>query len=446
MEKEKIKILFDATMLAQNYESKNGSRTGIFWAAYSILLEMLKHSEFDIWLYTNNYNFLALKLFKQYLKLEKAQVVCSDSKLFSLRVNLVYLKQKNRRTDDKKTQTIFMIIKRIFIKICLSLIEVLHGKSGSEAVFQKEIVKEFSVYFSPLEPAPDFILKNNKIQRYTILYDTVPLIFPEFYKELSKKGDFWYDRLIASINKQDYYFAISENTRQDFIKHVDNIDKNKIKTVLLAASENFYRCEDKEKNIQIRKKYNIPQDKKYIFSLCTIEPRKNLIFAVKNFIEFLKRNNIDDLVFVLGGGHWKQFIKKLDKELDGLGIYKNKIIKAGYVDDQDLASLYSSAEMFVYPSIYEGFGLPPLEAMQCGCSIITSNLTSIPEVVGDAALMIDPRNDEQLIKAYEKLYFNPELRTELSEKGLNRAKEFSWAKSVNIMVNEILKNYNSGQN
>ena len=187
------------------------------------------------------------------------------------------------------------------------------------------------------------------------------------------------------------------------------------------------------------KKYNLPQDKKYIFSLCTLEPRKNLIRAVKCFIEFINKNNIDDLVFILGGGSWKGFIKQLEQEVPEFDKYRDKIIKAGYIDDEDLSPLYSGAEWFVYTSQYEGFGLPPLEAMSCGCPVITSNNSSLPEVVGDAGIMIDWDSDEQHIKAYENYYFNASLRKQNSQNGINRAKTFSWAKCVDLMSAQISK-------
>jgi glycosyltransferase involved in cell wall biosynthesis len=115
----------------------------------------------------------------------------------------------------------------------------------------------------------------------------------------------------------------------------------------------------------------------------------------------------------------------------------------GYVDDEDVPALYSGAEWFVYTSQYEGFGLPPLEAMSCSCPVITSNSSSLPEVVGDAGVMIDYDSDEQHIRAYENYYFNPQLRAEYSEKGLARAKLFSWKKCTDLMVDTMKKSLRS---
>ena len=139
----------------------------------------------------------------------------------------------------------------------------------------------------------------------------------------------------------------------------------------------------------------------------------------------------------MGYGWWPIHLEELEKQ--NIKWDTSLIIKAGYIDDEDLSILYSNAEWFVYTSQYEGFGLPPLEAMQCGCPVITSNNSSLPEVVGDAGLMIDWDSDEQHIEAYEKYYFNKVLRQENSLKGIERAKLFSWEKTVDLMVEQMRK-------
>lgn len=440
MEKNKLNILFDATTIFNNFYVKKSSRSGIFFVAYNILKEMLMLSDINIELYCDNYNSIICGgVLKEDPLLKNCKMANIYNRWELLLCKLKYLRYKNRRMNDPKSKTIFMIIKRILIKTCFYSLKLIFTLLGLIDKGDNKLLEKFDVYFSPVFKPPVFIVKNNKIKEYTIIYDTIPLVFPEFYPGMKKKN-YFYRQFINSINKNAYYFAISQNTKKDFIKYVPQIDGEKITTTLLAASENFYRCENNKKNIEVRKKYKIPQEKKYILSLCSLEPRKNLIFAIKNFIKFIKANKINNLVFVLGGGHWDEFIEKLNKEINDLGEYKDKIIKAGYIDDEDLASLYSHAEMFVYPSIYEGFGLPPLEAMQCGCPVITSNVTSIPEVIGNAGIMIDPNNDDGLINAYEEIYFNESLKKELSQKGMQKAKEFSWKKCVDIMVNEMIKN------
>ncbi len=437
IEEKKINLLFDASIISINFDLKNSGRSGIFWVAYNILKEMNKRKNLNIKLFDINYNYKRLEEFLNESGFENCEIIKNNSKIFSILSNLIYIKYNSRKTNDKKTQTVFMMLKRTFVKIFILFLKYIYEKTPSKKTFDKTLIENFNIYFSPVYKAPDFIFKCKKIKKYTMVYDLIPTIMPGYHPKAINSS--WYTDLLNSINKNDYYFAISENTRQDFIKNIKNINPDKIITTLLAANENFYQNKDKEKNIEVRKKYNIPVDKKYILSLCTLEPRKNLVFAIKSFIELIKKHNIDDLVLVLSGGHWNTFIGNLNKEIENFGLYKDKIIKTGYIKDDDLASLYSNALMFVYPSLYEGFGLPPLEAMQCGCPVITSNVSSLPEVVGNVGIMINPQKNSELIEAYEKLYFDEELREELSQKSLNRATDFCWEKCVDIIIAEISK-------
>ena len=152
------------------------------------------------------------------------------------------------------------------------------------------------------------------------------------------------------------------------------------------------------------------------------------------FIEFLSKNkNIQDLYLVLAGPKgWK--IDNLFEKIADCKEYKDKIILTGFLDEKDINCIYNNALFFVFPSLYEGFGLPVLEAMQCGVPVISSNKSSMPEVYGDAALPIDPENKDDLMEAIEKLYYDENLRKNLSEKGLVRSKSFDWGKTVKIMT------------
>ena len=190
----------------------------------------------------------------------------------------------------------------------------------------------------------------------------------------------------------------------------------------------------------VLQKYGItykPSDS-YIFSLCSIDPRKNLLFTIACFVKFIQKHKIQNLYFYLGGGHFETFIAQFEEKLADFPEYRDKIIRLGYVDDEDVNILYSNSLFFTYISQYEGFGMPPLEAMQAGTPVITSNNSSLPEVVGDAAIMVDYDSEEQCIKAFEDLYFNEGLRKEYIEKGLEQAKRFSWEKTVGIMAEAMI--------
>lgn len=371
MYNEKIKLAFDSTTLLWNIDKNLVNRSGLFFVAYNVAKLLLQKEYIELYFYIEKRKYKSLKKgLKITFPNNKMEIISENSKLWF----------------------------------------------------------EIDIFYSPLYSVPIFIEDMKHIKKWTTLHDAMHNIFPEIYND---KHIIWYKVLLKSINKEDYYFSVSENTKKDFIKYATQINPNNIFVVPLGIKDNLKPLTI---NKEILKKYNIT--KKYIFSLCAINPRKNLIRIIRSFFKFLEKNNIDDMVFVLGGPDSEDFLEKFNSEISE---YKDKIIKIGYVADEDLPYLYSCAEWFVYTSQYEGFGLPPLEAMACGCPVIVSNNSSLPEVVGDAGIMIDYDSDEQHIKAYEKYYFNEEYRKEIAKKCLERSKLFSWDKCVNEML-KVMKN------
>lgn len=433
-----VKILYDGELLL-NALKKNGSRSGIFWVSFNTLKNLIQIKDLQIFLYFNNFQSYCLyktneEKFKNFFNLE-----CINDTLYSK--NFIN-KIKNISTKYEKFLELKNNSKNIILKSMFNLLKSLYKNKLKkiEKKYRKNLNYniDFDFYISTFLAFPDIVKHNNKIKKIIILYDTIPLIFPEFYKDNSH-----YMKILESLDKDTYCFCISEQTKKDFLKYCgDKLDENKMFVMPIATSQNFYPDKDGTKLNKILDKYNISQNQrgKYIFSLCTLEPRKNLIFTIKCFIKFIKENNVDDLYFYLGGGHWDYFMEILEKEIDNLQEYKNKIVKLGYIDDKDLNTLYSNSLFFAYISLYEGFGMPPLEAMSCGVPVITSNTSSIPEVVGDAAIMIDPKDEKVCIQEMKNLYYNQNLRNELSEKGLGQAKKFTWEKTVNTLINILEKN------
>lgn len=167
----------------------------------------------------------------------------------------------------------------------------------------------------------------------------------------------------------------------------------------------------------------------YLLALSAVDPRKNIEFLIQNFLELDRCEKINSKLVLVGGCSQKL-----------RNTYQNKkIIFLDFVSDEDLSLLYNYAEAFIYVPLYEGFGLPPLEAMACGTPVIASNRTSVPEVVGDAALLVDPEDGEQLKSAICSLLADETLRQDLIERGLRRVQQFSWRK----MAEETLQVYES---
>lgn len=428
MEK-KINLLFDAAILAEN-DFKNAKRSGIFFTALNILKEFSKNENLNINIYCPNKKISAklVQTLKKYFPDNNFDnmflKMLSPLDLLHSKLTCQY---KEKKSFPVKLQLIFASALK---------------KTFKTSINYEELFKNIDIYFSPVDLIPEEIKPIKRIKKYTILYDITPILYPEYFS-IENKKDYWFTNLAKSLNSEDYYFTISEYTRKDFLEHFPQLDPAKVIPTLLACSDNFKP--EKEKTKDVLKKYKLPTDKKYIFSLCTLEPRKNLIRAVKCFIEFVNKNDIKDMVYILGGGSWDGFIEKMEREISDFEKYKHLILRAGYIDDEDLAPLYSGAEWFVYTSEYEGFGLPPLEAMSCECPVITSNNSSLPEVVGNCGIMIDFDSDEQHIKAYEDYYYNYNFRKENAIKGFKRAKEFSWKKCADTMIEQFYKILYSGR-
>ena len=415
----KIKVIFDVTIIAI---ASGGGRSGIFSVARSLFERFRMNNQVSLSLYCEGVN-------KQESKkaLEKQDIDLKDMEFFFVQNNadtkiMNYLKQIIKR--------FISIFPKPFGSVITKFAKKILQKPSKKVIFEAQ--ESYDIFFSPC-----FEIKNNLAkQNYILLHDVIPLIFDE-YK--NNPGNYWFLELTRKLDESYTCFANSAYTKADFLKHLPHLKPENIIVTPLACDERF-KPANADEIVKAKAKYKIPSDKKYIFSLCTLEPRKNLIRAVKCFANFISKNNIDDLVFVLGGAHWDAFIEKLENEIGSLGEnIKSRILKIGYVDDSDQAALYSGALFFVYTSQYEGFGLPPLEAMSCGTPVITSNNSSLPEVVGDAGIMIDYDDDTAHIKAYESYYYDENLRKENSAKGLERAGFFSWEKCADIMITEMKK-------
>ncbi|EHP84940.1 glycosyltransferase family 4 protein [Methanotorris formicicus] len=266
--------------------------------------------------------------------------------------------------------------------------------------------------------AEPIYLKPKNIKLITTIYDIIPYLFPKTYTfSTSFRFRFILPKTLKISNK---IITISHHTKQDIIKHF-KIPEDKIKVIHLAANENYKPLNEKEIE-KIREKYNLNYP--FILYVGGLEPKKNISTLLKALYK-LKKQGIKHKLVITGEKRWKY--KSIFETIEKLNLQKD-VIFTGYVPDEDLPALYNAADLFVYPSLYEGFGLPPLEAMACGTPVITSSTSSLPEVVGDAGIMVNPYDVDELAKAMYEVLTNDGLREELSKKGLERAKLFSWKK------------------
>jgi glycosyltransferase involved in cell wall biosynthesis len=288
------------------------------------------------------------------------------------------------------------------------------------------IPQNIDIFHSFYYPLPKYIKPLQNI-RFRTIHDLTPLLFPKMFLEGHRR------KFIKGLNQitpqYDWFFTVSRHTKNDLCKILKISEERVFVTPLAACPKNFYPIGDNQKISRVKQHLKIP-DQPYFLSLATLEPRKNLKIALTAFKEFVQEQNPKpDILFVLVGRKgW--LIDQLINTVKSDPVLKKRIILPGFVPDKMLAPLLSGAIAFVYPSLYEGFGLPVLEAMQCGAPVITTNRSSLPEVVGKAAVTVDGLNVTELAEALFKLSADRPYRQVLSKRSIDRAKQFSWERSA----------------
>jgi len=221
---------------------------------------------------------------------------------------------------------------------------------------------------------------------------------------------------IRYIKRASHIIATSQNTRNDLIKYL-KIPGNKISVIYNGIDHSVF------------KPYHIKLlDKLYILYVGSERPRKNLGRLFAAFAKLKKEFPELKLVKIGACGRSEKYRRDTIKKLDSLGITRD-VIFVDHIPEIDLAHYYSSAALLAYPSLYEGFGLPPLEAMACGCPVVTSNTSSLPEVVGEAGIMVNPYDIDSLAQAMRQVLTDSKLRNDMVRKGLEQAKRFSWERA-----------------
>lgn len=311
----------------------------------------------------------------------------------------------------------------------------INGKGGSSLkriIFEVFLLKfyikkkHFDLYHSP-----HYILPNRfKIPAVVTIHDLITLDFPELCKYQSVfYFNFFFKKTIRNAN---IIIAVSHIVKKDIIRHF-NVDAHKIRVIHLGIDPIFKNTLDFDLAI----KYRLPE--KYILFVGNIEGKKNLTRLLLAFNELINQNKIEHKLVLVGKKGWKN--KSVYKTISKYNL-KPYILFTGYVPKKDLPAIYSMSDLFVFPSIYEGFGIPPLEAMACGIPVIVSNQGASPEICGDACLLVNPYDIHEMAKSIEILLNNKELRQNKINLGLERVKQFNWEKTAK----ETLKIYEEAIN
>jgi glycosyltransferase involved in cell wall biosynthesis/ubiquinone/menaquinone biosynthesis C-methylase UbiE len=278
----------------------------------------------------------------------------------------------------------------------------------------KETLPPVDILHSPFFNAP----KEHHGALVVTIHDIAFLRYPQFHTEANRlhclngtlKAALYADRIIA----------VSHHTKRDLMDYF-SVSEDRIRVIYEAPRNIYYPEKDLVFVRSTLEHLGIYHN--FILVVGSCEPRKNLKTLLQAYATYVQRYSDRELLVVAGGAGWLN--EDISLSVADLGLAE-RVRFLGYVEESDLRVLYSAARLFVYPSFYEGFGLPPLEAMACGAPVITSNTSALPEVVGDAAILIDPHNSEELCQAMKAVLSDGDLRLKMRQQSLKRARFFSW--------------------
>jgi glycosyltransferase involved in cell wall biosynthesis len=279
-------------------------------------------------------------------------------------------------------------------------------------------IEKNDIFHSFYYPFPKRLV-NSRIKKSITFLDIIPLRlngYPEPSVDITKK-------IVESI-LSNFAISISEFSREDLLDYDKRVHADRVFTAPLAASNELFFCNrDQGEWERVKEKYKLPEN--YFLSVSSNDHRKNIPHLIRSFSQFILQEKPSDLSLVLTGNFNYSY-----SILDELNVDKKVrdriFITKKYIDNKDLSAIYSNALCFFFMSMYEGFGLPVLEAMQCGTPVVTSDNSSIPEVVGDSGIMLPHDDEDALCEAMNAIYLDESLREKYSQLGIERAKQFSW--------------------
>ena len=411
-----MKVVYDISVLgAINYWSL--PKTGIYRYVANIAKGLIMSKECDI-IFCSSALFEITHEVLEYLK--------PNSKFnqipFIYPKDICFKISHNLRRFIKISKIENLKILNRFLYYIVKLIEFNVKPLKQKELFGKDIFH--STYFSLPEESKN--IKN--LKRFLTVHDLYPILYPQFYRF---NKDHFLRHTLKSLCQNDYVICQSYSTKNDLCNYL-KIDPLRVFVIYPGVDSNlFYHVSNYDKILYVKKKYHIKGD--YILSVNSFAKRKNVFSVIRCFARLVEDDKFKDLNLVLVGAYNFKF-NEIFREINKYDSIENRIILTGYVPDEDLSCLYSGAICFLYPSFYEGFVFPVLEAMQCGVPVITSNISSLPEIVGDAGITISPTDDEALYYKLYEILTNTSLRQSLSLKSITRAKQFSWEKCVSQII------------
>ncbi len=398
---------------------QSGKISGVEVCTENIVRELIEQGfEHRFFLWTNSSQALpnkCLKFIKEMVYQKQAKLTLGDTVKKVQHVYHIHTNKPNKLLNFSLSYLRFV-----------NLDELVAHEAKKEGFLTKN--EHFDiVFFSDLRPAS----VSSKVKKYIFVHD---LSFLHYPSNFSFKTRLWYSllRVKKELQETHHIFVPSKFTKNDLIDSL-KLPKEKILVISEGVKSKFCPV-SKDEKFKIKSKYSLPD--KFILSLCSLEPRKNLERFIKAFESFNKKHLESDLVLVIAGQKDKKMFSKLNLS------HPQDVIFTGFIPESDKVALMSTAWAFTFPSIFEGFGLPILEAMACGTPVMTSNIASMPEITDKCAILFDPMDEKVMMRAIEVLFFDEYLRSQLSVKSIARARKFTWSK----VGEKILKVFDSTKN
>lgn len=285
-----------------------------------------------------------------------------------------------------------------------------------------------SILLTTDSKVPFFLPKSCKV--VSLISDLATYRMPEAYQK--SRVLWWKLQYRYLIKRADLFLCVSEFTKRDMTE-LWNIPENKIHVVYNAADKRFKLSGNIQGIEKVKLKYGIPE--KYFLFVGNFNPRKNLERIILAYDKLKKETDCEEKLVIVGEHGWKFSQNKALKDIK----YKEEIIFTDYVADEDLPAIYEGAKIFLFPTLYEGFGIPIVEAQSCGTPVLTSNITAMPEIAGKAAVYVNPYDVDDICEKTKEILQSSELRKKLKAEGLENIKRFDWETSAR-KVNRILEN------
>ena len=310
-----------------------------------------------------------------------------------------------------------------------ALAQVVRACLAGEPQLTARLLENADIYHSPHRPFPAAVQTHARLKRFITLHDFIPLKNPEYF---SGNAQPFMDAVLACLTPDNFAFCVSEITRDDTLNFSKIPPENVFVTPLAADANIFYPETDPGKIAAVRRRFAIP-DGPYLLALSAHDRHKNFPHLIRCFGALVESGELLDTTLVMVGpnpGRNPEVLEALTKYPRA----KARVLVAGFVPDEDLAAIYSGATAFLFPSLAEGFGIPPLEAMQCGTPVIASNTTSMPEVIGDAGILLAPTDENSWCQTVLRICREEKLRAELRQKSLARSHLFSWQRFMDATL------------